>query len=89
MYLFYENHIKEFLQVEEMWEANKDNLMNGLTSSSTVTNKVSGTPQDGESYVDSYPDTESKQVSEMNQSDKSVFKKLQELTKQLTNYKKT
>lgn len=63
--------------------------MEGLSSTSKTTSKASATPQDGTSYVDNYPDTINETSSSMEQADKTIFKKLQELTKQLINYKKT
>lgn len=89
IYDFYASHISEFRQVDALWEENKENLMNGFASKSTIVTKGSDCSQDGTDYIDNYPETESKQTSESFQGDKSVLKKLQELTKQYTNYKKT
>ena len=95
MFTFYSNHIKEMQIVDQMWgnyydtEESAMKLLDGVTSSSKVTSKVSGTPQDGTSYVDDYPDTETLQTSESTQGDKSVLAKMQEVTKKLTSYKKT
>lgn len=89
IYDFYISHINEFQQVEALWKANSNKLMEGLSSTSKTTSKASATPQDGNSYVDTYPDTINETSSSMEQSDKTIFKKLQELTKQLINYKKT
>ena len=95
MFTFYSNHIKEMQIVDQMWgnyydtEESAKKLLDGVISSSKVTSKVSGTPQDGTSYVDDYPDTETLQTSESTQGDKSVLAKMQEVTKKLTSYKKT
>lgn len=63
--------------------------MEGLSSSSKTTTKSSASPQDGTTYVDTYPDSINETSSSTEQADKSVLKKLQELTKQLISYKKT
>lgn len=89
IYDFYISHINEFQQVEALWKANSSKLMEGLSSTTKTTSKASATPQDGNSYVDTYPDTINETSSSMEQADKTIFKKLQELTKQLINYKKT
>lgn len=71
------------IDIYNWYTDNKSKLLNN-TVASTTTNKASVTPQDGEDYVDDYPTTIGKTVTET--ANKTNLDQLNMLVKKYKNY---
>ena len=83
MWRYYNAHIVEMIDIYNWYTDNKSKLLNN-TVASTTTNKASVTPQDGEDYVDDYPTTIGKTVTET--ANKTNLDQLNMLVKKYKNY---